>query len=107
MAYLYHLLGAEDDARRLSAKLRSFAEDYAVGPGDWALAALANGDDDEALTWLRRSVERGAPGADAQSLGLIRRNLFADPVLARPEFEELRSRLPLGGQHVCAQNATR
>jgi TolB-like protein len=98
VAYMYRVAGAENDARRLSATLPAFAEDYAVGPGDWALAALASGRPDEALTWLRRSVERGVVGVDAQSLAVIVRNTYSDPVLEQPMFVELRNRLPIGGR---------
>lgn len=96
MAYLYHLAGAEDDARRLSAKLPAFAEDYAVSPGEWALVALASGNDKEALTWLQRSVDRGSPDVDSPTLMFIARNGFLDPVLERAEFVEVRNRLPGG-----------
>jgi hypothetical protein len=98
MAYMYRVAGAVEDAVRLSATLSAFAEDYAVGPGDWALAALASGNQDEALTWLRRSVDRGVIGVDSQSLGVILRNSFGDPVLDQAPFVEVRNRLPLTGR---------
>lgn len=93
VAYLYHLAGADDDARRVAAKLDDYAEDFTVGPGDWALAALSTGDTDVALQWLERAAARRALGADAGALVLIAQNWWSDPVLERPEFVEVRNRL--------------
>jgi TolB-like protein/Flp pilus assembly protein TadD len=94
VAYLYHLAGADDDARRVVAMLEEFAADYAVGPGDWALAALSTGDDSAALRWLEQAAARAAPGPGWQSTLIIARNAFPNPVLERPEFVEVRKRLP-------------
>jgi hypothetical protein len=91
MAYLYHLLDADADAQRVAASLETFAEDYATGPGDWALAALAVGNETDALEWLRRSVARPTIGPDRISINIIALNPYADPVLDRPEFVEVRN----------------
>jgi TolB-like protein len=92
-AYLYHELGADAEAEHLLATLEGFAADYAVGPGDWALAALSRGNDTEALQWLQQAAARRSAGSDWQSLFLIVQNLYSDPVLERPEFVEVRDRL--------------
>jgi TolB-like protein len=94
VAYLYHLAGADGDARRVAAMFEGFAVDYAVGPGDWALVALSAGDNAVALQWLERAATHQAPGPGRQSTLIISRNSFSDPVLERPEFVEIRERLP-------------
>jgi hypothetical protein len=66
-------------------------------PSDRVLVALASGNDDEALSWLQRSLERALLGTDAGTLGLIARNALSDPVLERPEFVEIRKQLLPGG----------
>lgn len=93
IAYLYHLVGADDEARRVAAMLDEYAEDFTVGPGDWAVAALSTGDTDVALQWLENAASRRALGADAGAVLLIALNFWDDPVLERPEFVEVRNRL--------------
>lgn len=93
IAYMYHLVGAEDDARRVAAMLDAYAEEFTVGPGDWAIAALSTGDTDVALEWLENAASRRTLGADAGAVALIALNLWSDPVLERPEFVEVRNRL--------------
>lgn len=93
IAYMYHLVGAEDDARRVAAMLDGYAEDFTVGPGDWALAALSTGDTDVALGWLEDAASRRTLGADTGAVAVIALNLWSDPVLERPEFVEVRNRL--------------
>ena len=93
VAYFYHLLGADNDARRLIGTFEVFAEDYAVGPGDWALAALIEGNQTEALQWLQRAAGQRPPKPDAVSVTLIATNRYSDPVLDQPEFVEVRNRL--------------
>jgi Flp pilus assembly protein TadD len=92
-AYMYHQLGAADDARRLVASLDTHAAEYAVGPGDWALAALSTGNDSEALQWLERTAARGSPGSDWQSVFILAKNYYEDPVLEQPGFVAVRGRL--------------
>ena len=94
VAYLYHLAGADDDARRIAGTLEAFAADYAVGAGDWALAALSTGNNAVALQWLERFGARPTLGPGRQSMLVIARNPYSDPVLERPEFVEIRKRLP-------------
>jgi TolB-like protein len=93
IAYFYHIVGADDDARRVTGMLEAYAVDYTVGPGDWALAALSTGDNDVALQWLEQAASRRSLGADTGLLFLIAENRLADPVLERPEFVEVRNRL--------------
>ena len=76
------------------ATLEAFAADYAVGPGDWALAALSTGDNSSALEWLERGIARPSPGPGWGNFVIIARNGFSDPVLERPEFVEIRKHLP-------------
>jgi hypothetical protein len=91
--YFYHLLGADNDARRLMGTFEVFAADYAVGPGDWALAALIEGNQTEALQWLQRAAGRQPPRPSAVSVAVIAANRYSDLVLDQPEFVEVRSRL--------------
>jgi TolB-like protein len=93
VAYLYHLVGADAEARRVAAMLDAYADEFTVGPGDWAIAALSTGDTDVALQWLEHAAGRRTLGADAGALALISLNLWSDPVLDRPEFVEVRNRL--------------
>jgi tetratricopeptide (TPR) repeat protein len=93
VAYLYRILGAEAEARRNAARFDEYAEDYIVGPGERALAALSAGNRAEALDWLRRAAARRAPGPDWLSLHTIIANRFADPVLEQSEFVEVRDRM--------------
>ena len=93
VAYMYHLVGADDDARRVTGTLEAYAVDYTVGPGDWAVAALSTGDNDVALQWLEQAASRRSLGADTGMLFMIAANYFSDPVLERPEFVEVRNRL--------------
>ena len=93
VAYLYSRVGADDDARRVAATLEQYAENFTVGPGDWALAALSTGDNDVALQWLEHAASRRTLGADTNVLYAIAVNHWSDPVLERPEFVEVRNRL--------------
>ena len=93
MAYQYSLLGAPEDARRVAAAQEPWAEQYFVGPGDRALAALAAGDKAGALRWIERSASEPSPGPDWGAVRTIFENMFNDPVLNEPEFVALRNRL--------------
>jgi TolB-like protein/Tfp pilus assembly protein PilF len=93
VAYLYHLVGEDNDARRVAATLDAYADEFTVGSGDWAIAALSTGDTDVALQWLEHAASRRTLGADAGALLLIALNFWSDPVLDRPEFVEVRNRL--------------
>jgi TolB-like protein/Tfp pilus assembly protein PilF len=93
VAYLYHRVGAEGEARRVAATLEAYAENFTVGPGDWALAALSTGETEVALQWLEHAASRRTLGADTGILFAISQNVWSDPVLERPEFVEVRNRL--------------
>jgi tetratricopeptide (TPR) repeat protein len=93
MAYLYRRLGAEAEALGQVARFEEYAEDYVVGPGERAVAALSAGNRAEALEWLRRAAARPTPGPDWLSLHTILTNRLSDPVLDQPEFVDVRSRL--------------
>ncbi|HUF72650.1 MAG TPA: hypothetical protein VMR74_07110 [Gammaproteobacteria bacterium] len=95
-AYSYRQLGLEDDARRVVEEFRTWAESNPAGAGDWAMTYLAIGDAEQALQWLQRAVgkvEANEPDEGFWNLGHIRGNVFADPILERPEFIELRRKL--------------
>jgi tetratricopeptide (TPR) repeat protein len=93
VAYQYRTLGAEAEALREVARFEEYAENYVVGPGERALAALAAGNQAAALEWLRRAAARPTPGPDWLSLHTIVTNRHSDPVLEQPEFADVRGRL--------------
>lgn len=97
VAYAYARLGRDADARRLLADLEPAMESAgAFGAGAWALVHLANGDLDEALESLESAAlkaSRHEPDEHFFALMLLRGNLLADPVLDRPEFVDVLSRI--------------
>lgn len=60
-------------------------------PALWALIYIALEDYDQALEWLEVAVDDQAP--DLVTLGEIKGNPYADPVLDEPRFQELRDRI--------------
>jgi TolB-like protein/Tfp pilus assembly protein PilF len=96
LAYAYRQLGQENDAARLFEGYQSAAVDRDYGPGNWVLALLAIGENDEALASLETVVERVAneePDEGRISVMLIKSNVYSDPVLNEPRFRALRDRI--------------
>ncbi len=92
-AYAYGLLGRDDDAKRVFAKIGSLAEGYYVGPGSWAAAFLAIGDKQGALEWLERAAAMRTPDEGFIVLSILAANALSDPVLDEPAFRDVRARL--------------
>ena len=87
----YAQMGRRDDVERLFAALEARAEESPVNAALWALIYIALEDYDQALEWLEVAVDNQAP--DLVTLGEIKANPYADPVLAEPRFQELRDRI--------------
>jgi len=99
-AFAYYQLGLHEDARRVFEEFENWAADQSVGAGDWAMSYLAIGDTERALEWLNRAadkVEAHEPDQGFWHLTVIGSNVYADPVLERPEFVAVRRRLGFGG----------
>ena len=97
-AYIYARLGRDDEATNL---VNEFEANLVPTQGteDSAMrikAALAKGDEAEALRWLRiavAKVQNHEPDVGFYSLMTIKHNFLADPVLEQPEFVVLRHEL--------------
>jgi DNA-binding winged helix-turn-helix (wHTH) protein/TolB-like protein/Tfp pilus assembly protein PilF len=90
LGHAYAAGGRRDEARRVLSELAAKARGQYVSPFNFALIHAGLGEDEQALEWLRRSVEGRATRA-------VR--LKVDPRFARlrsrPQFTQLLSRLGL------------
>ncbi len=88
---MYSLSGRPDDAARVFA----MAQDLPTPPSPMqaAVGHLAIGDVEESLRLLREAANTRLPTSGSTLTIMIKRNMFADPVLERPEFVAVRSRL--------------
>ena len=96
MAHAYARAGRAADARRLFDRFEHAAAGRDFGAGAWAEAYLAIGEREKALQWLERAARKAAwhePDAHFYSLMNLRMNVLADPVLDRPEFAAVLSRM--------------
>ena len=96
LAYAYAQNGSAEDARRLVELLAAKSSDRRHHAGHWALAYLAIGDIEaarQALEVVIAKIGKQEPDAGYLSLRLIRANIYADPVLERPDFVALREQL--------------
>ena len=91
LANAYAQMGRRDEVQRLFAALEMQAQDGPVNAALWALMYLALENYDQALEWLEVAVDDQAP--DLVTLGEIKANPYADPVLDEPRFQELRDRI--------------
>lgn len=67
-----------------------------IGAGDWAMAHLAAGDTDGALSWLERAADKARNHEADESfytLMALKMNVAKDPVLQRPELVDVLSRI--------------
>jgi len=87
----YAKMGRRDEVERLFDALEARAEESPVNAALWALIYIALEDYDQALEWLEVAVDDQAP--DLVTLGEIKANPYADPVLDEPRFQELRDRI--------------
>jgi TolB-like protein/Tfp pilus assembly protein PilF len=95
VALAYSRAGAPQEAQRIFSTLeeRDDRADESVSTAGWAIAYMAIGDYDEALTRLTESIDNNESGAYDQ-LNQIQSNFFDDPVLENdPRFLEQRARL--------------
>ena len=93
VAYAYSLIGMPAEAQRYLEELEVMAEEYDVGPGNWAFATLAIGDYDRALEWLTEAADNWIADGGWRNLELLAANRWNDPILNRPEFVAVRERL--------------
>jgi TolB-like protein len=96
IAYSYSRIGDREIAQRLYDEIVRTAAGQEIGAGGWAIASMAVGDYAEALRWLNVGAEKAARhelDAGMFSLMNLKLNVTNDPVLERPEFVEVRSRL--------------
>ena len=96
-AYSYGRAGRREDAERIFKEIMAAADkDARPGAGGFAMAYLAIGDEKHALEWLEKVAEKASrhevdEGMDA-ALNL-RMDVTNDPVLNKPEFVEVLSRI--------------
>ena len=89
IAYAYHRLGLQSDARRIVDEINVIAEQKTLGAGVQAMAHLAIGDDASALHWLHQAVDkirRREPKPSAINLLNLKMNFLIDPRLEEPDF---------------------
>ena len=96
-AYAYGRAGRPADAKRLFDRLKAAADNGAMpGAGGWAMAYLAIGDERQALDWLGKGAKKAAshePDEGLYNLMNLKLNVTNDPVLKKPEFVEVLSRI--------------
>ena len=96
-AYSYGRVGRQEDAKRLLKKIEAAAaKGIQPGNGGWAMAYLAIGDEKQALDWLGKAAAKAAdhePDESLFSLMNLRMNITNDPVLKKPEFVRVLSRI--------------
>ena len=93
VAYGYAQIGLREDALRLFDEIDSVATDYHVYSGSRAASYLAIGNSEQALYWLNQAADSPVYDYGTEALILIKGNILSDPILDRPEFLEVRSRL--------------
>ena len=91
LAHAYAQMGRRDEVERLSAALEERAEKSTANAALWAQMSIALEDYEQALEWLEIAVDNKDP--DFITLGEIKANPYADPVLDEPRFQELRDRI--------------
>jgi Tfp pilus assembly protein PilF len=96
-AYDYSRAGSRVDAERLFKDIKAAAEKEAEpGAGGWAMAYLAIGDEKQALGWLEKAATKAAnhqPDEGLHALMNLKMNVTNDPVLKKPEFVRVLSRI--------------
>ena len=93
VAYSYARLGLRDDAARVLERIDEMTTDLRVPGIILAWIQLARGDEQGALNSLRRAAENRQPYDAYVITARFKANTFNDPILDRPEFVEVRSRL--------------
>ena len=91
LASAYSQLGMRDEVERLFAAMQERARTGPVNAALWAQIFIALEDHDQALEWLETAVNDEAP--DLVTLGEIKANPYANPILEEPRFQALRDRI--------------
>ena len=91
MAEAYGRADSPDDAARLIADLERREQAAPIDNADWAMAALAMREYEEAMRRLRAAIEARelTPGV----LQTIKANFYQDPVLEEPQWRALRDQI--------------
>ena len=93
LAEFYGVSGHREDAQQIVDRLEAIDTEYPLGAATHALASLSVGEGASALEWLRRAADDPLPDEGLLMEFFIRRNIYADPVLEKPEFVEARAQL--------------
>lgn len=91
-AYAYHRLGRQADAERFYRDIERASANRSIGAGTWAIAALAMGDEEEALARLREVVEEVRNHQIEEGFYAVMNlamNFTNDPLLKEPRFAEV------------------
>ena len=93
IAYLYGRIDQRDEATRLFQTPERTSALRRIAAAAWVLLYLAIGDHQQALDWLKEAADNPQPYEGHFSLIYLKTNVWNDPILDRPEFVEVRSRL--------------
>ena len=91
-AYVYSRLRRHEDAVRMFERLQQLS----AGSIQLATGHLSVGNTEEALRLLQEVAESELPVPGSLLTIILKRNLYNDPVLERPEFVDVRGRLGFG-----------
>ncbi len=89
----YGRLGQSEDAERIFRELEILSADRHIGPDVWAVAYLGLRDVDRAIEAFNSAVDDLSLVKMPFSFDMVTLNSFDDPLLERPEFEEVLKRL--------------
>lgn len=92
-AYTYSRIGRPEDAQRMVDRLDAMSAEYTVGPGSWALAYLAMGDEENALIKFNQAADLNGYDDSYSVTGEFSTTTDLDPRLEQPEFVEVLNRL--------------
>lgn len=96
LAYAYARIGRHDDARRVIDEMETLGSTMDLGAGSWVAVHLALGNEKKALEQLEIVAQKARNHeSDAGFLNVmsLRMNHLDDPVLEKPEFVEVFSRI--------------
>lgn len=92
LAYAYSRNNLQEDANRLLGDFDARISERPTDAGSRVVAALALGDRDTALTWLREAAERTTRHEiddGAFNLMMLKANIYSDPMLQEAPFPSL------------------
>ncbi|HEY5622406.1 MAG TPA: hypothetical protein VIV14_01510, partial [Gammaproteobacteria bacterium] len=96
LAMGYAVAMSPEDAGRIFSRLEAAARERRIGPGTWALAFLAIGDEASALEQLELAAADKSADDGTMLTGLIKQNVYLSSAVEQPEFVEVRARLGYG-----------